>query len=149
MYSQLIYTSMLTGPVARRSEVIKQISASSQHRNRERQVTGCMVVVNDRIIQFLEGTREAVGSLYAKLQADERHEDLQILMELVAGERVFPNWNMEVYRADAGTPGSEEFHRLLDAVIGSFRFDFEEFLSFVQRFVEQDVGAIRLSEPGE
>jgi len=145
MYSQLIYTSMLTGPAACRSEVINQITAFSQHRNRERQVTGCMVVVNDRVIQFLEGTGEAVGSLYDELQADARHEDLQILMEIVAGERVFPNWNMEVYRADAGTPGSEEFHRLLDAVISSFRFDFEEFLGFVQRFVEQDIGAQRLS----
>lgn len=89
---ELIYTS-LANP-ASSHESVEDILESSQRNNVARQVTGLLLFDGDRYIQILEGEPKDVDALYAKISADPRHHDLELLHHGAILSRAFSNWRM-------------------------------------------------------
>lgn len=54
------------------------------------------VLLHDRgyFLQVLEGPFEAIENLLATLRADSRHEQVEVLVDDVVQERLFPDWQM-------------------------------------------------------
>lgn len=68
---------------------------SVARRNNPREgITGALVCRHDIYLQLIEGPAEAIDALYARIEADDRHFDVRLLLEEPVADRIFPNWAM-------------------------------------------------------
>jgi hypothetical protein len=75
---------------------VERIVATAQRHNARHHVTGMLVFGAGLFFQWLEGPRDAVRQLMARLQADSRHHGIVVLSEAEeVRERMFPVWDME------------------------------------------------------
>jgi hypothetical protein len=75
---------------------IDQIVDTSQENNRSRHITGMLVASGDLFYQLLEGPKDEIDLLYARISKDPRHEQI-LLLESEVGhfERICPDWAMQ------------------------------------------------------
>lgn len=57
-------------------------------------ITGALICRHDIYLQLIEGPAEAIDALYSRIEADDRHFDVRLLLEEPMGERLFPGWAM-------------------------------------------------------
>jgi hypothetical protein len=57
--------------------------------NRASGITGLLLYNSNLFLQFIEGPREAVRALYARIRQDERHYDVNVIWENESEERLF------------------------------------------------------------
>lgn len=70
-------------------------------RNNERDgITGMLLYKGGTFIQAIEGSEEAVATLYTRVLKDPRHTHIIKLLESTTEERMFPNWSMGFRNAD-------------------------------------------------
>lgn len=63
-------------------------------RNVNRNVTGLLLQIDNRFVQYIEGPRPAVEHLRERIESDPRHRDVQLLFEGPISERLFGDWAM-------------------------------------------------------
>lgn len=76
------------------NQELEELLEKSRKNNKEKDISGLLIVKGRTFIQCLEGGKESVLSIYEKIEKDERHRDLIELIEENATERYFPNWDM-------------------------------------------------------
>ena len=89
---QLVYVSSADSRLS--EDDIKDVISRARKTNRELGVTGMLVHLDGCFLQVLEGRRERVCDLYARIAADPRHWGAKVLMEMEVPERAFPHWPM-------------------------------------------------------
>ncbi len=62
--------------------------------NCQRGVTGLLLHKEDAFFQVLEGPETAVRSTFQSIMADERHKNIEVLLEEPLETRQFPDWQM-------------------------------------------------------
>jgi hypothetical protein len=72
----------------------KKILATAQNNNAARDLSGMLAFNSKVFLQALEGSREAVNDLYAKLMRDPRHFNLMLLRYMPIDVRHWSNWSM-------------------------------------------------------
>ena len=77
-------------------EDLDQIEEKSLANNDARDVTGILIVNGRRILQVLEGRREAVLDLFEKIKHDPRHVITKLVSTAEDEERMLLTWNMVV-----------------------------------------------------
>ncbi|HET8870196.1 MAG TPA: BLUF domain-containing protein [Aquabacterium sp.] len=92
MLVRLLYASRAKAPVTQ--DVIDQILSVSRKENPARGITGLLCHGGEIFMQVLEGGRDTVSQLYAKIASDPRHQDVVILMFEEITERRFAGWTM-------------------------------------------------------
>lgn len=92
MLSRLIYASRETRQFA--NEDIDQILAASRRNNLKDGVTGMLCHGDGRFLQYLEGDKTAVQSIYDRIAGDERHTDVILIEQVNAERRIFGDWSM-------------------------------------------------------
>lgn len=94
------------------------IETKSVNANHARDVTGLLIVHDDRILQMLEGREHAVRELYAKIEADSRHTITKLVSEVEDEERLLLTWNMVVRRM-TGIPAdvSNQYEQVYDELL--------------------------------
>ncbi|MEO1370831.1 MAG: BLUF domain-containing protein [Acidobacteriota bacterium] len=93
MLIRLLYASRATGPIT--DDVVGDILDHCRESNPPVGVTGVLCVCPGGVyLQALEGGRESVNRLYAKIITDKRHESVTILAYDEITERKFPSWSM-------------------------------------------------------
>jgi hypothetical protein len=107
----LVYvSSAVTG--FSRSELVELLEQSGEN-NARLSISGMLLYKDGNIMQVLEGEREDVQTLYAKIGRDPRHKGLLVLLEGALETRQFPGWSMafrDLNAADVrATPGYSEF----------------------------------------
>ena len=73
---------------------LNAILKSSNENNVARDITGILMYGDGQFIQVLEGPRDQVKSLYAKIEKDPRHQNTECLLEEEIEDRVFGQWAM-------------------------------------------------------
>ncbi|MDH4390239.1 MAG: BLUF domain-containing protein [Aquabacterium sp.] len=92
---QLVYCSRAAPGVD--DAAVENILRSARRWNPEHGITGLLVFGGGIFFQWLEGPRDNIGALLAKLKADTRHEGIVTLGESEElRERLFPDWDMEL-----------------------------------------------------
>lgn len=86
-----IYTS--TPSDAPTPESLNAIAKQSMDWNTPRGITGMLLGLEDKYIQFLEGDEEEVRFLLDKIKKDPRHQHVELRVQGFA-ERVFKDWSM-------------------------------------------------------
>lgn len=115
---RLTYLSKPVEPFT--DEDFDDIEAKSVIANNARDVTGLLIVNEDRILQILEGREEAVRELYSKIESDERHTIVKLVCAVEDDVRLLLTWNMVVRGLTALPPNllqqfTEVFDELLHA----------------------------------
>ncbi len=94
----LVYCSRATAGVD--DAAVARIIASARRHNPVYGITGLLVFGSGIFFQWLEGPRDNVRQLMARLEKDPRHENVVTLSEgEEVRERLFPNWDMELVTA--------------------------------------------------
>ena len=92
---QLVYCSRAAPGVG--DAGVDSILRTARRWNPEHGITGLLVFGGGIFFQWLEGPRDNIGVLMAKLKADTRHEGIVTLGESEElRERLFPDWDMEL-----------------------------------------------------
>ena len=92
MLVRLMYASRAAKPLdpEELSAILRQTKAS----NPAAGITGVLCCAGNVFIQVLEGGRMAVNTLYRRIAADPRHQDVILLNYEEIGERRFASWAM-------------------------------------------------------
>lgn len=94
---QIIYRSTTTADSGRASDDIPAILAQAVARNGIDGITGLLYTEDDSFLQAIEGPEESMADLLDRLEADDRHRNIRILVERGIDEREFGDWTM-IYR---------------------------------------------------
>lgn len=73
-----------------------QLAIESQRNNKPKAITGLLLYSGRFFLQVLEGDFDELNTLYARIEADDRHRDLEVLIGAPASRRLFPDWAMGV-----------------------------------------------------
>lgn len=98
MLTQFVYTSRpcFDPSSASGSRMLGNIVESARRNNAASSISGVLVVGRDWLAQVLEGERETLNSVIARILADERHKDLRIAGLRFLGKRRFAHWSLGV-----------------------------------------------------
>lgn len=88
----LIYVSRFT-PVCD-AAALRRILTVSRDYNTRHNITGLLCYDPEYFLQWLEGPRSAVNSLYNSITDDPRHEDVEIITYADIADRAFKQWSM-------------------------------------------------------
>ena len=92
MLVRILYASRAVGPQT--STVTASILAVAQEHNRRNGITGILCQGQGLYLQVIEGERSAINQLYARIQRDRRHNDVEMLSFAEIADRRFPDWSM-------------------------------------------------------
>jgi len=92
MLIRLIYASKAVDPQTR--ELTDSILRTSQAWNMQNDITGVLCEGQGVFLQALEGERGKVTRLYARISADPRHKDLELIHCETITERRYGEWSM-------------------------------------------------------
>lgn len=103
---QLIYESTAARSIT--SDDLQAILDTSRAKNQTLDITGLLLFKDNRFMQVLEGSEDAVRSLYATIRADNRHTDVETLLTAPVRQRAFPDWAMSLEDLTALPDSSSE-----------------------------------------
>ncbi|MGL4577058.1 MAG: BLUF domain-containing protein [Burkholderiaceae bacterium] len=92
MLMRLIYASTAVDGVDMNE--FKRILDTAQKNNTNSDLTGMLCFNSKIFLQALEGSREAINTLYGKLNKDPRHYGLTLIKYEPIQERHWPDWSM-------------------------------------------------------
>jgi hypothetical protein len=88
----LVYVSSATRLLSH-AELLKLLHTSRSNNQRD-QITGVLLYDDGNFLQAVEGPDAAIRALYARLEQDERHHNLRVVIEEPTEERQFAQWSM-------------------------------------------------------
>ena len=107
----IIYASNATTPLS--GPDLTEILRVSRNNNGTAGVTGMLLHTEGSFFQVLEGSREAVEDVFARIATDARHRDVVTIIRERIAKRAFAEWSMgfaEVSRAQiAALSGANDF----------------------------------------
>lgn len=106
MIRQLVYRSRATYEFGA-DDMIRLLLAARERNGREH-ITGVLLYRDRVFMQLLEGERDAVEAMYARIGRDPRHDDVHVERIADRDTRLLPGWNMG-YAHGPVTDGLEPF----------------------------------------
>ena len=88
---QLVYASQ---PFGYDAAILSGILMTARRCNERDGITGALVCRRDIYLQLLEGPEMQVRQTYDRIERDDRHVDLKLLVSTPATERMFGEWDM-------------------------------------------------------
>lgn len=92
MLIRVIYISTAAGPQT--AETTRAILEKAQANNRANGITGVLCQGQGVYLQALEGERSTVTQLYARIYADKRHANVEMIHCESIAQRRYENWSM-------------------------------------------------------
>lgn len=92
MLIRLIYVSKAVDPQTR--TLTDSILRKAHEWNSQNEITGVLCEGQGVFLQAMEGARGSVTRLYARIFADPRHQDLELIHCESIGERRYGDWSM-------------------------------------------------------
>jgi hypothetical protein len=112
----IIYTSEYTGRAEDIDDVLTDIVTRSEINNLEFGITGLLFYHNGRFIQVLEGERDSLEGLMSILEKDNRHRNIQRIVDQTIKKRAFQEWRMDSLNlSEDATVDPDELIRIRDA----------------------------------
>ena len=89
---RLVYSSR---PFGFDESILSGLLIDSKENNQKGSITGSLLCRADIYLQLLEGPRENILKTFEKIQNDDRHLEITILLEEETHDRLFPDWAMK------------------------------------------------------
>lgn len=106
----LLYISTAAVPFSKQD--LLDLLAQSREKNLRLGITGMLLYKSGMSQQLLEGTEEAVRSLFETIRSDPRHRGIIKAVDGFQDERQFPDWFMgfcDLDSSEAAVPGYTPF----------------------------------------
>lgn len=81
-------------------EEIEQLLLGARSHNQESDITGVLLYFDLVFFQVLEGPKDALEKLFARIVEDPRHKDVTLQVNEPISARLFPNWSMAYRKLD-------------------------------------------------
>jgi hypothetical protein len=91
---RLIYRSRNVIPEQDRRADLGRLFTAARSHNKQRGITGALLLLDDCFVQTLQGDEDEVQALLARIRADRRHDSLEVLETVLVDGRVFGRWSM-------------------------------------------------------
>ena len=91
---RLIYRSRSRIAAEERPTELAQIFGVARSNNKEKGVTGALLVTDHWFVQALEGDEPTVRRLYEQIRDDERHDEVTVIESTEVDGPVFSRWSM-------------------------------------------------------
>ena len=88
----VVYSSTATRQM--NDDDLADILATARAFNESQDITGMLLYRAGRFVQFLEGDKERVRALLARIDRDPRHSELRVLIDGASTSRQFGDWTM-------------------------------------------------------
>ena len=88
---QIIYHSQ---PFGFDEAMLRGILMQARRNNKRDGITGALICRQDMYLQLVEGPDDAIDTLYAKIVADDRHANVELVHARNVDQRMFPDWDM-------------------------------------------------------
>lgn len=89
---RIVYTSKASVQFSKRS--LLDLLHESRAFNSIDDISGVLMHSKGYFLQIIEGESEALDDLFARLLRDTRHNEVKIIRDSSADERLFSNWSM-------------------------------------------------------
>jgi hypothetical protein len=66
----------------------------SRANNRRLDITGLLLFIDHAFLQILEGPEDAVREIFGRIERDQRHLGIRVLVQQRVAERLFGEWSM-------------------------------------------------------
>jgi hypothetical protein len=96
---EIVYRSKAKENISQ--EELDSILSSAREFNKKHTITGCLLFHNGYFVQVLEGDKETIENLYAKILSDSRHSDAKIITQGMKEQILFSDWNMAFCNLDS------------------------------------------------
>ncbi|WP_431257498.1 BLUF domain-containing protein [Roseateles chitinivorans] len=94
MLRRILYVSSMAEGMT--DQVLKHIVAVAQINNRRLDITGALAIAPGVFAQVLEGPAEDIARTLARIERDERHVGLRLLLDEPIVLRLFDRWRMQL-----------------------------------------------------
>lgn len=101
----LIYKSTPSKDLKDRT--LRNMLVDAKKFNRENNVTGCIFINHEKVIQLIEGEKNTIDQLYKRILKDTRHQQIETLLEKEIYTRTMQDWAMAVYNLDGDTDDTD------------------------------------------
>lgn len=92
MLERLLYRSKATNTLG--SLHLFNMLSEARAKNARMGITGHLLYTEEVFVQCIEGSPEAIESLWQSLQRDERHQNIELLARGPLDKRRFDDWSM-------------------------------------------------------
>lgn len=106
----VVYRS-IQNPVIGQTEILSLLKQAKDF-NRAHDITGCLLSYNNEFVQYLEGSKWDVKTLFEKIKLDWRHSEVNLLISGHINGREFETWTM-AYENFVGPNFRLEYLKLL------------------------------------
>lgn len=123
----LVHVIYASQPFGFDESILAGILLDARRCNRRDGITGALVCRADIYLQLLEGPKEQVAETVGRIQRDDRHANMRVLVSEPVSERMFGDWDMLHDPAKSWLWSREEIgagamdRATPDEVIGVFR----------------------------
>ncbi|GLR69608.1 BLUF domain-containing protein [Agaribacter marinus] len=140
MNIELVYMSR--AKVSFTTDDLFRLLESARANNKKCSITGMLLFDgSSTFIQVLEGHSNQVNALFASIQQDHRHENIELLSKRMVFSRNFPDWSMGFKKikqqSREGKPMIEGFNHFLEANNDSQNSDKGIGLSLLEHFKKE------------
>ena len=116
MYS-ILYKS-IGNPDFDSARIFKMLLKAKKY-NREKKISGCIIFFNGTFLQLLEGDEEEVKALFDRIKSDERHHDVEIIIQKTGIGRLWEDWSMAFYDLSGSDKIATQKRTLLEIYFNS------------------------------
>jgi hypothetical protein len=92
---RLIYKSLATAEVVS-NETIRDLAEKAAVANREKGISGLLILTGNVFVQVLEGPCRAVNELFCRIVADKRHRQVELVTFEAMDRPYFEEWGMRL-----------------------------------------------------
>lgn len=99
----IVYTSLIKAGLDKET-VLRDIVDTAKRANKANDITGVLFFEKSRFLQVIEGNKSDLDSLMHKIYADDRHTQIEILIDEPVDIRGFSEWSMDSFELDSEKP---------------------------------------------
>jgi len=134
----IVYTSRSTSDENLIDDILKDIVRTSKKKNKAREITGVLFYDNHRYLQLIEGEKEQLLILMDELYRDNRHTDINELINEPVSEREFMDWNMDYFNINKNNELSEPLlERFRDVYKNNVILNSKGFVDFMKTMLAE------------
>ena len=117
---------------------ISNIVDVAQKKNFEHGVTGVLFFENEHFFQTIEGPEDDLRKIFDSIERDNRHHELNKLIDEPIAERAFPDWSMDAFYIDSPELVKPETIRTLQTLyVQNFGVDTVGLVEFIKRMIDE------------
>ncbi|MDG0816810.1 BLUF domain-containing protein [Bdellovibrio svalbardensis] len=129
---QLVYLSHAVEDISYTD--IRDILDVSRAHNAKEDITGVLIYREGYFLQVLEGNKESVLKLVAKIKDDDRNFKLRVLLEADSPVRLFADWSMAFLDGDIQANSTVDLIELFELCLKSGMSDKVVIQTMVRKF---------------